>query len=89
MSAHVKIRHHRVPAVDPAKDSVDVVTTAKLGHVTGTIIRSVYDHGTVSHEAHLEVTGDNSPSQLDDPQDLRNLGTVAFALADELAAANR
>ncbi|MDO3126523.1 hypothetical protein P5V43_05345 [Mycobacteroides abscessus subsp. bolletii] len=89
MSAHIKVQHHRVPAVDHTRDSVDVVTTIKLGHVTGTIIRSVFDGGTVDHEAHLEVARDNSPSQIDDPQVLRNLGTVAIELADELAAATR
>lgn len=50
---------------------------------------SRYDGGTVAHDAHLEVAGDNSPGRIDDPQVLRNLGTVAIALADELAAATR
>ncbi|SLB51710.1 Uncharacterised protein [Mycobacteroides abscessus subsp. bolletii] len=85
----LKTRHHSVSVVDPNRDSIDVVTMIELGHVTGTIVRSVFDGGTVAHDAHLEVTGDNSPSQIDDPQVLRNLGTVALALADELAAATR
>lgn len=83
----LKTSHHRVPAVDPARESLDVVTSVRLGSVTGTIVRSVCDGGTVAYDAHLEVAGDNSPSQIDDPQDLRNLGTVAAALADELTAA--
>ncbi|MEC4842617.1 hypothetical protein R2360_25365 [Mycobacteroides chelonae] len=86
MSAQIKIKHHPAPAVDPAKESVDVVTTVKLGPVAGAIVRSVFDGGNVAHEAHLNVTGGNSPSRIDDPQVLRNLGTVAIALADELAA---
>ncbi|BAP97688.1 hypothetical protein [Mycobacteroides abscessus] len=52
-------------------------------------LSSRYDGGTVAHDAHLEVAGDNSPGRIDDPQVLRNLGTVAIALADELAAATR
>ncbi len=84
----LKTSHHRVPAVHPARDSVDVVTTVGLGPVTGTIVRSVFDGGIVAHDAHLEIAGDNSPIQIDDPQVLRNLGTVAIALGDELAAAN-
>lgn len=47
----------------------------------------MFDGGTVAYEAHIELNGNNSPSQIDDPRDLRNLGTVAAELADELAAA--
>lgn len=82
----LKTRHHRIPAVDPAKETIDVATTVQLGHVTGRIIRSVFDGGTVAYEAHIELSGNNSPSQVDDPQVLRNLGTLAITLADELAA---
>ncbi|WP_228845712.1 hypothetical protein [Mycobacteroides abscessus] len=83
----IQIKHHRISPVDATKDRADTVVTVALGHVTGRIVRSQYDAGTISYDAHIELVGGCSPNQIDNPQDLRNLGTVATALADELAAA--
>ncbi|WP_131831957.1 hypothetical protein [Mycobacteroides abscessus] len=85
----IQFEYHHVSPIDAAEDRIDTVVTVTLGQVRGRIVRSQYDVGVVTHDAHIELCDDNSPSQLDDPQDLRNLGTVALALADELAAANR
>ncbi|WP_286142090.1 hypothetical protein [Mycobacterium sp. D16Q16] len=82
----IQIKRHPVSPVDTTEDRVDTVVTVALGHVTGRIVRSQYDAGTISYDAHIELVGDRSPNQIDDPQDLRNLGTVAITLADELAA---
>lgn len=84
----IQIKRHPV-SPDAIEDRVDTVVTVALGHVTGRIVRSQYDGGIVAYDAHIELCGVSSLAQIDAPQDLRNLGTVAAALADELAAATR
>lgn len=84
----IRIKHHPVSPIDATEDRVDTVVTMALGHVTGRIVLAVRRRHR-GPDAHLEVAGDNSPGRIDDPQVLRNLGTVAIALADELAAATR
>lgn len=67
------------------------VVTVITGKVTGEIIRSIFDGGTVQDEAHIAIDGHSRTLadvaiQTDDATTLRDLAAVAAFLADELAA---
>jgi hypothetical protein len=79
------------PADVPATGWVGAIVTVVTGKVTGEIIRSIFDGGTVQDEAHIAIDGQDRPLadvavQTDDAQALRDLAVVAAFLADELAA---
>lgn len=65
------------------------VVSVMGGKVTGEIIRSIYDGGTVEDEAHIVIDGHDAAVraadvQTGDAQTLRDLSAVAAFLADEL-----
>lgn len=79
------------PADVPADGWAGAIVTVITGKITGEIIRSIYDAGTVEDEVHIAIDGHGRPLadvaiQTDDAQVLRNLSVVAGFLADELAA---
>ena len=87
----ITVVHHDSPdpADVPPSGWAGSVVTVIAGKVTGEIIRSIYDGGTIAHEAHIAIDGHDVIAdvdiQVDDPQTLRDLAAVAGALADELA----
>lgn len=74
----------------PPEGWLGATFSALAGHVTGEIVRSIFDDRTVVDEAQLKIDGHDAAVrfadvQTDDPQVLRDLATVAGCLADELA----
>jgi hypothetical protein len=71
--------------------SAGAIVTVVAGRVTGEIIRSIFDGGTVQEEAHIAIDGHRRPPadvaiQTDAAPPLRDLAAVGAFLAEELAA---
>lgn len=77
------------PADVPPHGWAGAIVTVIAGKVSGEIIRSIFDGGTVQDEAHIAIDGHGRPLadvaiQTDDAATLRDLAVVAAFLADEL-----
>ncbi|MGB3521949.1 MAG: hypothetical protein WBA50_10780 [Mycobacterium sp.] len=85
------LRHNTPdPADIPPEGWLGATFSAVSGLVTGEVVRSIFDGGTVSDEAQLKIDGHDTAVrvadvQTDDPLVLRDLAAVAGCLADELA----
>ncbi|GAB3019504.1 hypothetical protein [Mycobacterium bourgelatii] len=79
------------PACVPAFGWSGSIVSVVAGRVFGEIVRDVFDGGTVTHEARMQILDHDTgvrfaDVQTDDVQVWRDVAAVATFLADELAA---
>lgn len=77
------------PADVPPDGWAGAIVTLIAGKITGEIVCSIFDGGTLEHEAHVAIDGHRRPLadvaiQTDDAQVLRDLSVAPGFLADEL-----